>query len=290
MTMRALPLALGALLVAGSLSAQGTCNPATDSREAELFGHFSVPLAFSPARAPWLYRPGTILVGLEGTYLPDASDRIATATTCQPGKGPENVNLLAAFPRPRIGFELGDGVLLEASWVPPVRINGVRPNLWSFALSRTVPITQHGTMFMGRAHATIGHINAPFTCSAKDVKDPASPICLDGEVSNDRYSPNIFGVELAIGWALNQGRIRPYLGSGYNILHPRFLVHFTRSDGTLDNTKIEVNLSRWILFGGLTWAPAPGFSLSSEAYTAPSDQITARVMATLEIGPRRRRR
>jgi hypothetical protein len=288
--MRALFLGLGALLVGAPLSAQGTCTPDTDSREADLFGHFSVPLAFSPAQAPWVYRPGAIQIGVEGTYLPDASDRIATATTCQPGKGPENVNLLSAFPRPRIGFALGDGVLLEASWVPPVRLNGVRPNLWSFALSRTVPVDQHGTMFMGRAHTTIGHINAPFTCSAKDVKDPATPICLGGEVSDDRYSPNIFGVELAFGWALSQGRIRPYLGSGYNILHPRFRVNFTRSDGTLDDTKIEVNLSRWILFGGLTFAPVQGFTISTEAYSAPSDQITGRIKATLITGGRRRAR
>jgi len=287
--MRALSLALGTLLVAGSLSAQGTCHPDTDSREADLFGHFSVPLAFSPAQAPWLYQPGTIQIGLEGTYLPDASDRIATPTTCRPGKPPENVNLLTAYPRPRIGFELGDGVLLEASWIPPVRINGVRPNLWSFALSRTVPVDRRGTMFMGRAHTTLGNLRAPITCPKKAVRDPGNPNCFGGEVSDDRYSPNIFGVELAFGWALSQGRIRPYLGSGYNILHPRFRVNFTDSGGILDNQKVEVNLSRWVFFGGLTFAPTPRFNISTEAYTAPSDQITGRLKATLLMGGRRGR-
>lgn len=288
--MRALPLTLGALLVAGSLSAQATCFPDTDSREADLFGHFSVPLAFSAAQAPWVYRPGSIQIGVEGTYLPDASDRIATPTTCRPGKGPENVNLLSAFPRPRIGFVLGDGVVLEASWVPPVRINGVRPNLWSFALSRTVPVDRRGTMFTGRAHTTLGNLKAPITCPESAVKDAGNVNCFGGEVSDDRYSPNIFGVELALGFALSQGRIRPYIGSGYNILHPRFRVNFKDSGGVVDNQKVEVNLSRWVLFGGMTFAPVQGFTLSTEAYSAPSDLITGRVRATLIVGGKRRGR
>jgi hypothetical protein len=288
--MRALAFALGALCVGAPLAAQGTCTPATDSREADLFGHFSVPLAFSPAQSPWIYRPGTIQIGLEGTYLPDASDRIATPTTCRPGKGPENVNLLTAFPRPRIGFALGDGVLLEASWVPPVRINGVRPNLWSFALSRTVPIDQRGTMFMGRFHATFGNLRAPITCPEQAVQDAANATCLGGEVSDDRYSPNIFGVELALGWALGKGRIRPYLGAGYNILHPRFQVDFTDASGVRDRQKVEVNLSRWALFGGLTFAPVRSFTISTEAYSAPSDLITGRLKVTLMLGGKRRGR
>lgn len=282
--MRSLSLALGALCVSARLVAQGTCTPATDSREADLFGHFSVPLAFSPAQSPWIYRPGSIQFGLEGALLPHANARIATPTTCRPGKPPENVNLLSAFPRPRVGFALGDGVLLEASWTPPLRINGVRPNLWGLALSRSVLLDQKGTMFMGRAHATLGNIRAPITCPKEATADPGNPDCFGGKESDDRYSPNIFGVELGLGWALSQGRIRPYLGSGYNIIHPRFRVNFTNAAGDLDNQKVEVNISRWVLFGGLTWAPAPSFSFSTEAYAAPSDLITARVKATVIMG------
>lgn len=289
--MRVLPLAFGALLVAAPLAAQGTCKPGKNSREADLFGHFSVPLAFSAGQAPWLYVPGAILVGLEGTYVPDASDRIATPTYCRPDKKrPENVNILSAYPRPRIAFALPNGVLLEASWTPPVRINTVKPNLWSFALSRTVPVNKHGTMFMGRAHATIGHINAPFTCGSAQVKDAANTVCFDGKVSDDRYNPNIFGVELAFGWAWAHGRIRPFLGAGYNILHPRFQVNFTNAQQppVTDRQKVEVNLSRFVASGGVTLAPTPRFSLSAEAYTAPSDLITGRLRATLIMGGPRR--
>lgn len=289
--MRSLSLALGTLLVGAPLAAQDTCKPSSSSHEADLFAHFSVPLAFSMAQSPWIYRPGSIQFGVEGTYLPDASDRIATPTRCRPGKGPENVNLLTAFPRPRLGFALGDGVLLEVSWVPPItRINGVRPNLWGLALSRSVLLTQKGTMFMGRVHATLGNIRAPFTCPKSATQDAGNPDCFGGEESDDRYSPNIFGVELGFGWPMARGKLRPYLGTGYNILHPRFQVDRIASGGAADNRKVEVNLSRWALFGGVTWAPGPGFMLSTEAYTAPSDAVTGRVKMMLVMGGRRRTR
>ncbi|HSB54367.1 MAG TPA: hypothetical protein VLD58_08420 [Gemmatimonadales bacterium] len=288
--MRSLSLALGALVLAAPLAAQNVCKPGSGSREAELFGHFSVPLAFSSAQSPWIYRPGSIQIGVEGTYIPDASDRIATPTKCRPGKGPENVNLLTAFPRPRVGFALGDGVLLEVSWTPPVtRINGVRPNLWGLALSRSVLVSRNGTMFMGRVHATLGNVRAPFVCPKSATQDPANPDCFGGEESDDRYSPNIFGVELGFGWPLLGGALRPYLGTGYNIIHPRFQVDRIAAGGAVDNQKVEVNLSRWALFGGFTWAPSSSFLLSTEAYTAPSDAITGRVKATLVVGGRKRR-
>lgn len=287
--MRSLSLAFGALLFSAPLVAQGTCKPGSDSREADLFGHFSVPLAFSASQAPWIYLPGSIQLSLEGTYLPDANDHIATATKCRPGKGPENVNLLSAFPRPRIGFALPDGVLLEASWVPPVRLNGVKPNLWGVALSRSVPVNAKGAMFSGRIHAAFGSIKAPFVCSEEDSKDAGNIDCFGGEKSDDKYSPNIFGVELAFGWAWAQGRVRPYLGSGYNIIHPRFQVNHTVAGGAVDDTKIQVNFSRWVLFGGFSFQPTQNFMLSSEAYTAPSDLITGRLKASLIFGGRPRR-
>lgn len=286
--MRSLSLAFGALLVSAPLMAQGNCNPGSSSREADLFGHFSVPLAFSASQAPWIYLPGSMQFAIEGTYLPDANDRIATPTKCRPGKGPENVNLLSAFPRPRVAFALGDGVLMEVSWVPPARINGVKPNLWGLAISRTVPVNAKGAMFSGRVHGSFGSIKAPFVCSKEDTQDAANADCFGSEESDDKYSPNIFGVELAFGWAWAQGKIRPYLGSGYNIIHPRFQVNHTIGTA-VDDTKIKVNLSRWVLFGGFSFAPTQHFMLSTEAYTAPSDLITARLKASLIFGGHRLR-
>jgi hypothetical protein len=285
--MRNFCLALGAILVAGPLAAQSDCRPSSSSREADVFAHFAVPLAFGMAQAPWIFRPGSVQIGVEGTLLPDASSRIRTPTTCRPGAGPENWNVATGFLRPRLGFELGDGVLLEASWVPPIRVSGVKPNLWSFALSRTVPMSARGSMFTGRIHASIGSVRAPITCPAAATSDPTSP-CFNGTTSDDRFSPNVFGVELAFAWPLAQGRLRPYLGGGYNILHPRFQVSYADALGQPNRQRTRVNLSRLTVFGGATLEAIPGLMLSAEAYSAPADLVTARVRANLLFGGRRR--
>ncbi len=283
--MRTPCLLFAALLAGAPLSAQSDCSPGSSSREADLFAHFSVPLAYSMGQAPWIYRPGSVQIGVEGALLRDASASLRTPTRCRPAAGPENWNLASVLIRPRIGFALGDGVLLEMSWLPPVRVSGIKPNLWSFGLSRTVPMNTSGAMFVGRAHATFGSVRAPITCPSQALTDSASP-CFGGSQSNDRFSPNLFGVELAVAWPLAQGRLRPYLGGGYNILHPRFQVDYTDSLGARNNQKTRVNLSRWALFGGVTLEPFSGFMLSGEAYAVPSDQITARVRATVRFGGR----
>ena len=278
--------ALACTLVVPALAAQGNCYPAADSREADLFAHFAAPLAYAPAQAPWVYRPGSLQFGLEATLLPDASDRMATPTTCRPGKGPENVNLLPGFVRPRLGYALGSGILFEASWVPPVRINTVKANFVSVALSRTLALGDAGTLFTGRVHATIGSMHAPITCPEDALADSLSE-CYQGTKSNDRFSPNTFGAELALTFPQAKGRFRPYIGGGYNILRPRFQVHFRNSQGTLDRRKVEVNLNRIAVFGGATYAVSPTFLLSGEAYSTPADLVTARVRMTLVTGGRR---
>jgi len=263
---------------------QTLCKPGKDSHEADLFAHFSVPLAFSTAQGPNLARPGTVFLSLEGTYLPKIDNATATPTTCRPGKGPENTDLLFGFPRPRLGFALPDGGLLEVSWVPPVRINGVKPNLWAFSLGRSVPIHRKGTMMlMGRLHAAFGSIRAPITCPKSSLSDAGSECFQAKRQSDDRFKPNIFGVELGLGWAMAGGRFRPYLGTGYNILHPRFQVNDIYSDGTVDHQRVEVNLSRVVLMGGATWSPSSFFSVSGEVYSAPSDAVTGRVRLSYAI-------
>ena len=266
-----------------AVAAAQTCEPSKDSHEADMFAHFSVPLAFSVAQGPRVARPGTVTISLEGTYLPNIDDQTATPTVCRPGKGPENVNILFGFVRPRIAFALANGTYLEVSWVPPVTIKGVQPNLWGFALGRTVPISK-STLLTGRVHATIGSIEGPFTCGESSLDDPANVDCFGGQVSNDRYQPNIFGAEITFGWNWGGGKFRPYLGGGYNILHPRFQVDHTDQTGFRDRTKIEVNLSRWALMGGATWNLSPAFSLSGEVYSQPQDAVTGRVVLGYSIG------
>jgi hypothetical protein len=255
------------------------CRPGVSSNEAKTLAIFSVPLAFGPVLAPDTSR--RIQVGLEGTYLPKVDPATATPTICQPGKGPENTDLLFAVPRPRIGVPLPWGFMLEASWVPPVRLNGVKANLFGVALAKSFALgSLVGSL---RAHGTFGYIRGPITCGQAALADPVSE-CFNGTESDDKYAPNIFGADVAVGRSMLGGKLRPYLGAGYNRLEPRFQVNFTNQFGNLDTTRVVVNLNRGVVFGGATWQVANRLSATTEVYAAPADAVTVRVALRAAIG------
>ena len=125
-----IPLAL----VAGAapLVAQGDCTLGhlpESSNEAEIFRIRGVSTAFGRAASPMALRPHTTMVLFEVTTLSTIDPATATPTYCNPGKPPENVNLMAVLPRPRVIFGLTDGFSFELSWIPPVKVNDVKANL-----------------------------------------------------------------------------------------------------------------------------------------------------------------
>jgi hypothetical protein len=261
--------------------AQGDCFPGSESNEAKTLAIFSVPLAFGRGNAPELFSGFT--AGLELSYLPQVSDSISTPTVCRPGKGPENTDLLFALPRPRFGMPLPLGLMLQASWVPPIRVNGVKANLFGVSLEKAFGRLD-GLVLAVRAHATFGTIHAPIVCDDDALQDPTSE-CFGGTKSDDRLRPNIFGVDAAVGGSLASGRVRPYAGAGYNRLEPRFQVNFTNQFGELDDRKVEVNLDRLVVFGGATWQLAERWGLTGEIYAAPADAVTARLIVRTAVGP-----
>jgi hypothetical protein len=269
----------------GPLWAQGDCFPPKDSHEAQLFAAFAVPLAFSVAEAPEPLASGDFRAGLEATYLPNIDEEIRTPTICRPGKGPEDTDLLFAFPRPRAMVGLPAGFVLEGSWVPPVRLSGVKANLVGLGLRRSIPVAQRGALLALRVHAAFGLIQAPITCDDAALQDPTSE-CFQGTRSDDRYHPNTFGAEGAVSWPIAAGRFRPFLGGGVNLLHPRFQVNFTNQFGQTDNRKVEVDLTRGVIFGGATWNAAKGLDVSGEIYSSPGDAVTGRIGASYAIRTR----
>lgn len=265
---------------ADRLRAQADCFPSKGSNEAQVFGIFSVPLAFSPGGAP-AGGPGRIQVGLEVSYLPSVDTVLARPTVCRPGKEAENTDLLTVAPRPRLTIDLGRGFLLEGSWTPPIRVNQVRANLFGLALGYRIPLGSAGTGLTLRAHGAFGKVNAPITCPDEALANPLSE-CYQGTRSDDSYRPNILGVEGIAHWSLGGGAVRPYAGAGYNRLMPRFQVNFRNAQNQLDNRRVEVDLDRLAVFGGLSWAAASRWIVSAELYTVPADAVTGRV--ALRVG------
>jgi hypothetical protein len=263
------------------LAAQdGVCRPGTGSNEAKTLAILSVPVVFSPGAPPG--EPSGITLGIEAARVPGVDPAIATPTICRPGKGPENTGVLPALARPRIALPLSHGLALEASWIPPIRVNGVKANLIGLALTKSVG-HRDGLTAALRAHATFGSVHAPVTCDREELADPVSE-CFGGTVSDDRFSPNVMGLDLSVGWAMAGGRLRPYLGSGYNRLEPRFQVNFTNQFGDTDRTRVAVNLDRVAFFGGAAWQLTDRFAITGEIYAAAADAATGRLVIRRTFG------
>jgi len=262
-------------------AAQVDCFPGPESNEAKTLAIFAVPLAFGRGSAPEVF-PG-FRAGIELAYLPNVDDATATPTICRPGKGPENTDLLFALPRPRIGLPLPFGLALQASWVPPVRVRGIKANLIGLSVEKAFGNLE-GLVAALRVHATFGSVRAPITCDDEAVEDPASE-CFGGTRSDDRLSPNIMGIDLAVGGPLAEGRLRPYGGVGYNRLQPRFQVDYTNQYADLDDRRVEVDLDRFVVFGGATWQTTERLSVTGELYAAPADAITGRVVVRTSVVP-----
>ena len=265
---------LSLVFVPSVLVAQGDCFPGPESNEAKTLAIFSVPLAYSALSAPTTDLPKW-KVGLEVASLPNVDEETRTPTICRPGKEPENTDLLFALFRPRVAARLGPGFQVDASWIPPVRVNGVKSNLFGLALAWNGPISSKVTLG-ARAHTTLGEVNAPITCPEESLDNPASE-CFEGTESDDSYKPNIFGADVRLGLGTTESKVHPYAGLGYNRLQPRFQVNFTNSAGELDDRKVSVDMNRLAVFGGLTWRLGESLGLAGEVYSTPSDAVTFRV-------------
>jgi len=266
--------AIGLVLFPSALVAQGDCFPGPESNEAKTLAIFSVPLAYSPLSAPSTDLPKW-KVGLEIATLPNIDEETRTPTICRPGKGPEHTDLLPALFRPRVAARLGAHVQVDASWIPPVRINGVKSNLFGLALGWNGALSSKLSLG-ARAHTTLGEVNAPITCPEEALDDEASE-CFGGTESDDSYKPNIFGADVRLGLGTAEARVHPYAGLGYSRLQPRFQVNFTNSAGELDDRKVSVDLNRLAVFGGLTWRLGESLGLAGEVYSTPADAVTFRV-------------
>lgn len=272
-------------LVARTATAQSPnddCFPSRSSNEARTMAKFGVPLAFSAVSAPERRGSGSVRAGIDLSLVPTVDRATATPTFCRPGKGPDNTELLSLVPRPRLSVSLPAGFAVEASWIPPVRIAEVKANLVGVALSHTASLRGRGAAVTVRAHGTFGVIKAPVTCDDAALADPASE-CYQGTRSDDAFHPNVFGIDVAVGWGLGAS-LRPYMGAGFSRLHPRFQVNFTNQFDQVDRRKVSVDLNRAVLFAGATWRARRAFEVSGEIYSAPADAVTARVAARVLLG------
>jgi hypothetical protein len=255
------------------------------SHEGRLMAYYSAALAFSPVGAP---RPAGVRgasIGIELSYLPALSEaqRSAGYTKAQ------STNLAPVVPRPRISVALPAGFSLEGSWIPPIRVFGVKANLLSGAVSRSFT-APGGFSLTPRIAGTIGSVKGPITCNDELQERGGGDavyftyVC-HGTESEDSFEPSALSGELIASRTIRRGTIAPYAGFGVRLERDRFDVGVRFPDGSTDpnHSILELDLTRGYGFLGATWAGPRRSAVSAELFYAPGSLVTGRVQASLQL-------
>ena len=276
-------LVIGVILLAVQQQAWAQCRVPASSNEGRLLAFYTAPIVFSMATAPQVMAPASIRIGAEGEYIPRPDQAIEQTGMCFTQKS-EKTSLSPVFGRPRITIGGPFGFALEAAYLPPVTIARAKPNLFSFAVSHAQnfalgPATT-GTTLMLRLHGTFGNVKGAITCPRSSLQQsaPTSP-CYGNRPSNDTFHPDMFGGEIAAGFAPGTRGISFYLGAGANRIDPHFQVGFADLNGNVDNTQVELEkpLVRAALFGGVTAVLRRVLDVGAQIYSVPSDATLFRL-------------
>lgn len=269
-------LGVVAVVSTNALAQGDVCKPGSDTNEAKMLAYFATPLAFSPSGNAGGMRAGEVRVSFDATYIPAPSKEITSPQVCYRNDKTENTELSPVLPRPRLALGLGRGWHVEAMYLPPVTVLDATPNMLSLALGYTKSLPGGKTAFSLRGHTTMGEVAGPITCS-KDVIQTSRPTgsCYATKPSDDTYKPNMYGAEGIVSFG-GTSKWPFYLGAGFTSLRPRFKVGFIDALNNVDETEIEVDLTRVSAFAGGAWRATPRFALTAELYSVPEDLTTIR--------------
>ncbi len=282
-------LLIAVVLCAAQQQAKAQCKVGTDSNEGKLLAFYTAPIVFSMATAPEAMKQASVRIGGEGEYIPKPNPSIEQTGACFTQKS-EHTSLSPVFGRPRITVGGPFGFALEAAYLPPVTIARATPNLFSFGVSQahhfSVGPVSTGMTLMFRVHATFGNVKGAITCPRSSLQQtsPSSP-CYGTSPSKDTFHPDMFGAEVAAGFAPNSSGISFYVGAGANRIDPHFQVGFTDANGNVDRTQVELEspLTRATIFGGVTAVVRRVFDVGAQIYSVPSDATLIRLMGGFRI-------
>ncbi|HEY1951631.1 MAG TPA: hypothetical protein VGG76_02400 [Gemmatimonadaceae bacterium] len=282
-------LSIGLMLFAAQNAVSAQCRVDESSNEGKLLAFYTAPIVFSMATAPEVLAPTALRIGAEGEYIPKPNQSIEQTGACFKQKS-EHTSLSPVFGRPRITVGGPFGFALEAAYLPPVTIAKATPNLFSFAVSQahhfdSGPLS-NGTTLMLRVHGTFGNVKGPITCPRSELQQTSSSNpCFGTNPSKDTFHPNMFGAEVAAGFAPGTRGLSFYAGAGANRIDPHFQVGFTDGNGVVDQTQVELRnpIVRPAVFGGVTAVVKRILDVGAQVYSVPADATLVRLMGGISI-------
>ncbi|MGE0823439.1 MAG: hypothetical protein AB7G75_27215 [Candidatus Binatia bacterium] len=205
--------------------------------EAWALNYFSSVSLLAGLGTPYSREPGSCEVGFEMQWLPKLSK--SKRRVGFNGLKEEDLNKAPIFARPRLTIGLPWRTALTLAYLPPIRLFGVKPHLFAFALER--PLYEQRPWTLGvRLYGQVGQIEGAFTCSRDVAKfPPGSPNNPFGcnKKSADTVTQQYGGVELSGSYRIESVRgLTPYIAVAGNFLDNKFQVK-ARTFGVRDRNR-----------------------------------------------------
>lgn len=241
----------------------------SDRPEAWAMNYVTSATLLSGFGAPRSRTPGSIEVGAELDWIPQLSS--AQQRVGFNGTKEEDLNKAPIFGRPRVTIGLPWRFALTLSYVPPIRIFGVKPNLFAFALER--PLYERDSWIIGmRMYGQIGDVEGAITCPGDVVNfPPGSPENFFGceKKSADRLSQHSAGLELSGSYRIERLRgLTPYIAIAGNFLDTQVRVN-SQTFGILDRTRLEAETWTFSASAGVTYPLTNKLMLSVGMFYSP---------------------
>ena len=191
----------------------------SDRPEAWAMNYFTSITLLSGLSVPRSREMGSVEIAAEAGWIPSQSQ--GERTVGFNGTKEEDLNHSPIFARPRVTIGLPWRTALTLSYVPPLRIAGLKPHLFAFALER--PVYERDPLTVGlRFYGQVGKVTGPITCYSDVVKYPpgssGNPYGCERK-SSDRAAQRYLGLELSAAWRLEGlGGLTPWASVAGNFL------------------------------------------------------------------------
>lgn len=213
--------------------------------------------------------PGALSLGIEAGWLPSLSpeQRLVGFN----GTKEENLNRTPLIGRPRVMVGLPHDFSVEAGYIPPIPVSGVKPNVLTLSVGRPVFSSSRGRVGL-RLHGLVGRIKGDITCDADTVaagQDPVRNPYACEAVSADIMRLKAVGLETAGGLRLSK-QLETHLALGWNYFGSTFNVN-ARYSGLIDKTRLLGSGPAFSLAGGASYEINPKTRVSGEIFYTPLD-------------------
>jgi hypothetical protein len=240
-----------------------------DRPEAWAMSYFSSVSLLAGLGTPYTRDPGSFEIGFEADWIPQLSKSMRRVGFN--GIKEEDLNKAPVFMRPRVTLGLPWKFALTLSYLPPIGVFGVEPDLFAFALER--PLYERTPWTIGvRAYGQVGTIEGAFTCPSSVAKFPVgSPQNLFGceRTSEDRATQRYGGLEFSGSYRIERLRgLTPYIAMAGNFLDSKFRVR-AQTFGFEDRRRLVAETWTFAASAGVTYPLTERLSLSVGLFYSP---------------------